>query len=153
MYTMKISRRQLKQIIRESLSEDTSSKNDDINITMDIPGRPGTSLSVKAVGNKITAILESDEGQRQIGDNEEDKQILLGTLRATLETTTKEDRRWRPGKRRRWGLKKHLVRLIARLTEESESEKDMPALMSKILNDRTLASYAKHIQDENTRLV
>ena len=141
MYTMKISRRQLKQIIRESLTEDTSSKNDDINITMDIPGRPGTSLSVKAVGNKITAILESDEGQRQIGDNEEDKQILLGTLRATLETTTKED------------LKKHLVRLIARLTEESESEKDMPALMSKILNDRTLASYAKHIQDENTRLV
>lgn len=141
MYTMKISRRQLKQIIRESLSEDTSSKNDDINITMDIPGRPGTSLSVKAVGNKITAILESDVGQRQIGDNEEDKQILLGTLRATLETTTKED------------LKKHLVRLIARLTEESESEKDMPALMSKILNDRTLASYAKHIQDENTRLV
>jgi len=29
----------------------------------------------------------------------------------------------------------------------------MPALMSKILNDRNLSSYAKHIQDKKTRLV
>lgn len=138
---MKITRKQLKNLIKESLFEETSSKSDNINITMDVPGRPGVTFSVKAVENKVTAILESDEGQRQIGDNEEDKQIFLGILRATLETTTKED------------LKIHLVRLIARLTDESESKKDMPALMSKILNDRTLSSYAKHIQDKNTRLV
>lgn len=131
---MKITRRQLKNLIKESLSEN-------INITMDVPGREGVTFSVKAVGNKVTAILESDEGRRQIGDNEEDKQILLGILRSTLETTKKED------------TKVHLVKLIARLTGESESQEDVPALMSKILNDRTLASYAKHIQDKNTRLV
>lgn len=138
---MKITRKQLKNLIKESLYEDTSNENDDINITMDVPEREGVTFSVKAIGNKVTAVLESDEGQRQIGDNEEDKQILLGILRSTLETTTKED------------TKMHLVKLIARLTGESESEKDMPALMSKILNDRILASYAKHIKDKNTRLV
>jgi hypothetical protein len=136
---MKITRRQLKNLIKESLSENTSNEN--INITMDVPGREGVTFSVKAIGNKVTAILESDEGNRQIGDNEEDKQILLGILRATLETTPKED------------TKLHLVKLIARLTGESESQEDMPALMSKILNDRNLSSYAKHIQDKKTRLV
>lgn len=136
---MKITRRQLKNLIRESLRENTSNEN--INITMDVPGREGVTFSVKAIGNKVTAILESDEGNRQIGDNEEDKQILLGILRATLETTPKED------------TKLHLVKLIARLTGESESQEDMPALMSKILNDRNLSSYAKHIQDKKTRLV
>lgn len=136
---MKITRRQLKNLIRESLRENTSNEN--INITMDVPGREGVTFSVKAIGNKVTAILESDEGNRQIGDNEEDKQILLGILRATLETTPKEN------------TKLHLVKLIARLTGESESQEDMPALMSKILNDRNLSSYAKHIQDKKTRLV
>lgn len=136
---MKITRRQLKNLIKESLSENTSNEN--INITMDVPGREGVTFSVKAIGNKVTAILESDEGRRQIGDNEEDKQILLGILRATLETTSKKD------------TKIHLVKLVARLTGESESQEDMPALMSKILNDRNLSSYAKHIQDKKTRLV
>ena len=138
---MKITRQQLKSIVKKTLFENTSSKNNDINITMDVPKREGVSFSVKAVGNKIVAILESEEGQRQIGDNDEDKQIFLGILRATLETTKKED------------TKKHLVMLIARLTGESESENDIPAMMSKILNDRSLASYSQHIQDKNTRLV
>jgi len=138
---MKITRQQLKSIVKKTLFENTLSKNNDINITMDVPKREGVTFSVKAIGTRIVAILESEEGQRRIGDNDEDKKILLGILRATLETTSKED------------TKEHLVRLIARLTGESESEIDMPAMMSKILNDRSLASYSQHIQDKNTRLV
>jgi len=138
---MKITRQQLKSIVKKTLFENTLSKNNDINITMDVPKREGVTFSVKAIGTRIVAILESEEGHRRIGDNDEDKKILLGILRATLETTSKED------------TKEHLVRLIARLTGESESEIDMPAMMSKILNDRSLASYSQHIQDKNTRLV
>lgn len=138
---MKITRQQLKSIVKKTLFENTLSKNNDINITMDVPKREGVTFSVKAIGTRIVAILESEEGQRRIGDNDEDKKILLGILRATLETTSKED------------TKEHLIRLIARLTGESESEIDMPAMMSKILNDRSLASYSQHIQDKNTRLV
>ena len=138
---MKITRQQLKSIVKKTLFENTLSKNNDINITMDVPKREGVTFSVKAIGTRIVAILESEEGQRRIGDNDEDKKILLGILRATLETSSKED------------TKEHLIRLIARLTGESESEIDMPAMMSKILNDRSLASYSQHIQDKNTRLV
>ena len=138
---MKITRQQLKSIVKKTLFENTLSKNNDINITMDVPKREGVTFSVKAIGTRIVAILESEEGQRRIGDNDEDKKILLGILRATLETTSKED------------TKELLVRLIARLTGESESEIDMPSMMSKILNDRSLASYSQHIQDKNTRLV
>lgn len=62
---MKITRRQLKKIITESLreqAEDTSSL-EDINITMDVPGREGITFSFKAVGNKVDAFFENEEGK------------------------------------------------------------------------------------------
>ena len=39
---MKVTRRQLKQIISEALEDNSAPEREDINITMDVPGNPET---------------------------------------------------------------------------------------------------------------
>jgi len=106
-----------------------------------VPKRPGFTLSVKAKGNVIDAFFEDEAGNsRKISDNTEDKELLLGVLTAVLDTTK--------------GDKKQLVvKLISRLTGESEKEEDSQKILSKIKLDRKLKSYAQHVMDSNTRLV
>jgi len=136
---MKTTRTQLKKIILEMLSEENSSE--DINITMDVPKRPGFTFSVKAKGNVIDAFFEDEAGNsRKISDNPEDKELLLGILTSVLDTSK--------------GDKKQLVvKLISRLTGESEKEEDSQKILSKIKLDRKLKSYVQHVMDSNTRLV
>ena len=140
---MKITRRQLKKIITESLreqAEDTSSL-EDINITMDVPGREGITFSFKAVGNKVDAFFENEEGKvKKIENTAEDKEKLLGVLRASIDTAKKE-------------TKPLLIKAIARLTGESEKDEDLINVNAKIKSDRTLASYATLVKDPKSNLV
>ena len=140
---MKITRRQLKKIITESLreqAEDTSSL-EDINITMDVPGREGITFSFKAVGNKVDAFFENEEGKvKKIENTAEDKEKLLGVLHASIDTAKKE-------------TKPLLIKAIARLTGESAKDEDLINVNAKIKSDRTLASYATLVKDPKSNLV
>jgi hypothetical protein len=141
---MKITRNQLRQIILESLLEQTSeedSSKEDINITMDVPERKGFSFTFKAVGNKVDAFFEDESGKiKKIEKTKEDEEKLLGVLRAALDTAKDKTQ--------------HLViKAIARLTGESEKEEDLISVGAKIKNDRTLSSYATLIKDPKSNLV
>jgi hypothetical protein len=139
---MKITKKQLKKIIIENLLEDSSNEDTkDIHLTMDVSNRLGFSFSVKASNNRVDAFFENEKGEnRKLSNNEEDKQLLLGVLVLTLETAKKET--------------KHLIiKLIARLIGESESDEDLVNIGAKIKNDRILASYAQHVKDPKTRLI
>ena len=141
---MKITRNQLRQIILESLLEQTSeedSSKEDINITMDVPERKGFSFTFKAVGNKVDAFFEDESGKiKKIEKTKEDEEKLLGVLRAALDTAKDKTQ--------------HLViKAIARLTGESEKEEDLISVGAKIKNDRTLSSYATLIKDTKSNLV
>jgi hypothetical protein len=141
---MKITRKHLRQIILESLREqaaEQSTPGEDINITMDVPGRPGFHFSFKAVGNKVDAFFEDETGKvKKIEKTKEDEEKLLGVLRAALDTAKKE-------------TKPLVIKAIARLTGESEKEEDLIKVSAKINNDRTLSSYATLIKDPKSTLV
>ena len=141
---MKITRKQLRQLILESLreqaGEDSSSK-DDINITMDVPERKGFTFTFKATGNKINAFFEDESGKvKKIEKNNEDEEKLLGVLRAALDSAKND-------------TKSLVIKAIARLTGESEKEEDLISIGAKIKNDRMLASYATLIKDPKSNLV
>lgn len=141
---MKITRKQLKQLILESLreqaGEDPSSK-DDISITMDVPERKGFTFTFKAKGNKIDAFFEDESGKiKKLEKNDEDEEKLLGVLRASLDTAKNE-------------TKPLVIKAIARLTGESEKEEDLIRIGAKIKSDRILSSYATLIKDPKSNLV
>jgi len=142
---MKITRRQLRQLILESLLEQDAKEapepGEDINITMDVPGRDGFSFTFKGVGNKIDAFFEDESGKiKKIEKTKEDEEKLLGVLRAALDTAKKE-------------TKPLVIKAIARLTGESEKDEDLINVGAKIKNDRTLSSYATLIKDPKSNLV
>jgi len=138
---MKISRRQLKQIIRESISED-----DTINMSASIPGREDITFDVKIpptkVGDKtkVDASFTDESGNsNQLSNSSEDQEKLLGALRSALDTAKDE-------------TKEIVLKAIARLTGESESDEDLPRIASQVKSDRKLAAAAQHVQDPNTNL-
>lgn len=136
---MKIKKGDLRNLIIRVLNE-----NENINIEMDVPNRQGIKFSVKASGKNIDAFFENEDGEvRKLSDNEEDKRLLLGVLAATLPTIDKNNKQKR-------GL---LVKLFARLTDESEADEDIASMTAKIETDRMLAANAEYVKNKNTRLV
>lgn len=141
---MKLTRRQLKQIISEALEADPTSEKEDIKITMDVPGKPET-FTFSAVGDKVDAFFANEEDMGAdpytIQDTQEDKEKMLGALMLGLETATDE-------------VKANLIiKAIARLFDElSEDEKDLYKVRSQIKTDSRMNTYAKHVRDPNTKL-
>lgn len=136
---MKISKNQLKKIIKSSINE--SIDLEDIHLTMDVPKRQGFTFTVKAKGTKVDAFFEDETGEiYKISDSEEDKQKLLGVLVSTLATAKKE-------------TKNMLLKLLARLFGDSEEEQDLIKINAKVATDRMLASYRDMIEDPKTKLV
>lgn len=138
---MKITRRQLRQIIRESISED-----DTINMTASIPGREDITFDVKIPPvkgddkTKVDASFTDESGNsNQLSNSSEDQEKLLGALRSALDTAKDE-------------TKEIVLKAIARLTGESESDEDLPRIASQAKTDRKLAAAAQHVQDPNTNL-
>ena len=140
---MKLTRRQLKQIISEALEADPATEKEDIKITMDIPGKPET-FTFTAVGDKVDAFFANEEDMGAdpytIQDTQEDKEIMLGALMLGLETATGDKA-------------KLVIKAIARLFDElSEDEKDLPKVTAQIKTDTKMNAYADHVRDPNTKL-
>jgi len=138
---MKITRRQLKQIIRESISED-----DTINMSASIPGREDITFDVKIPPvkgddkTKVDASFTDESGNsNQLSNSSEDQEKLLGALRSALDTAKDE-------------TKEIVLKAIARLTGEPESDEDLPKIASQAKSDRKLAAAAQHVQDPKTNL-
>lgn len=137
---MKITRRQLKQIIKENISPETT-----INISGDIPNK-ATTVDVKIPSvegegkTKVDASFTDEEGNtRELSNSAEDREKLLGGL-LTLFDTAKDE------------TKELVLKAIARITGESEADENLPKVASKAKLDRKLAAAAQHVQNPNTNL-
>ena len=139
---MKITRRQLKQIIKENISPETT-----INISGDIPNKnKATTMdveipSVEGEGRtKVDASFTDEEGNtRELSNTEEDREKLLGGLLTLLDTAKDE-------------TKELVLKAIARITGEPEADENLPKVASKAKLDRKLAAAAQHVQNPNTNL-
>ncbi len=137
---MIITKRNLRVLIEELVRKNETGE--DINISIDIPSRPGFSFSFKATGTSIRAIFHSEEGgERKLQDNENDKQLMLGALKIGLDTSRDDN------------SKKLIIKSLARLFDMSEKDADMPKTLSDINKDRKLSSYAQYVENENTPLM
>ena len=138
---MKITRRQLKQIIREAIAED-----DTIKMSASIPGREDITFDIEIPPikdgdqTKVNASFTDEQGNsKQLSNSAEDQEKLLGALRSALDTAKDE-------------TKEIVLKAIARLTGESESDEDLPKIASQAKSDRKLAAAAQHVQDPKTNL-
>jgi len=139
---MKITRRQLRQIIRESISED-----DTINMSASIPGREDITFDVKippVKGNdktKVDASFTDESGNsNQLSNSSEDQLKLLGALRSALDTAKDDE------------TKKIVSKAIARVTGSPEGDEFLVKLVSQAKTDRKLAAASQHVQDPKTNL-
>jgi len=136
---MKITRRQLKQIIKENISPETT-----INISGDIKAATTMDVKIPSVEGegktKVDASFTDEEGNtRELSNSEEDREKLLGGLLTLLDTAKDE-------------TKELVLKAIARITGESEADENLPKVASKAKLDRKLAAAAQHVQNPNTNL-
>ena len=138
---MKITRRQLRNIIKENLSEE-----DTVNMSASVPNREDVTFNLKihpsksGEKTKVDASFSDEEGNsRELSNSKEDQLKLLGALRSALDTAKDE-------------TKEIVLRAIAIITGESPDPRDLTKLASKVKTDRSLASAAQHVQDKNTPL-
>lgn len=138
---MIITKKQLRKLIIEELVR-KNEPGEDINISIDIPDRPGFSFSFKAEKNKVKAMFHSESGgERKLENNQGDKQLMLGALKIGLDTAKNEE------------SKKIIIKSIARLFDMSEKEEDIQKTFSEINRDRKLASYSQLVNNPSTPLV
>ena len=136
---MKITRRQLKQIIKENITPETT-----LNISGDIGNKATMDLKIPPVGGegktKVDASFTDEDGNtRELSNSAEDQEKLLGGLRTLLDTAKDE-------------TKELVLKAIARITGESEADEDLSRVAAKAKTDRKMAAAAQHVQADATRL-
>lgn len=126
---MKLTRRNLIQIIKESLLLEKDDENQ-VSITLDVPKHPGVSFTVTIKKDKKAKVFfEDEEGKvkRVRNNNKEHKDLLFGALRGGYDTA-KDD-----------NMKNLIIKAYALLTDQSTDELDLPAVKQDFLSRHTAA--------------
>ncbi len=143
---MKITKRQLRRIITESLLEQDAEEEKvvekpDVNLDVSAdknPNAPRLNLRINPEGKASAQIVNPESGEviQTLDDpnNEETKQQLFGFLRAALEDAKDTT------------AKMGITKAFARLLGDSEEDEDATKNMAKYLNDREFASYAQKVR-------
>lgn len=146
---MKITRRQLREIILESLLEQDATEEDeqpvekpDVNLEIGLGGDSQVSLNLRIDKNgKTEAYVKDDETGSIIekyddASDEKIRQDLFGWLRVGLEDAKDKV------------SKMAISNAISRITGRSEKKEDEVANLENDLADRNFATYAQNVRSE-----